>query len=194
MGGPVAAVAMAKLSAPPTSADNAFLGALLGPWAIPAILCLAVAAGGLFAELDSEREKPLEEDPNSLWQILLLTGRLYVFICGLVLLGAGVLPLLEGLLRSAPAGALFWGNAMASFLDGPTLASLELDPEMTSERVRYLLLGLLIADGALVAGNAANLVASHKLRIPSPEWARWGVAAAGLLMLACFISLVLNPA
>ena len=50
-------------------------------------------------------------------------------------------------------------------------------------------MGVLIAGGALVTGNAPNLVAAHKLKIGMKQWASLGTPIAALLMLFYFISL-----
>jgi len=102
IGGPVATIAIAKLSSPPYYADNWFLFHLLGGWIFPAVLTLGVLSGVLFAKLNPDRELPQVEDPYSLWKILLLAGRMYVFIAGLVLLGSGIVPLIDRTILDAP--------------------------------------------------------------------------------------------
>jgi len=45
-------------------------------------------------------------------------------------------------------------NSLSAFVDGATLASVEITPRMSANQLRYILMGILIAGGALVPGNA----------------------------------------
>lgn len=188
VGGPVAAVALGRLAEAPYPVGKDYLLHLLGPWILPAIASLAALAALLCARRDPAAESP-EEDPLSLWSILVLTGKLYVMVFALVLLGAGLVPLIDHFLLGAPVWALYWINLVSGVVDGPTLVSVELSPRMSQDQIRHLLLGVLISDGALIVGNAPNLVAAHKLKIPSRVWAREGVPVVLALMLFYFVSL-----
>lgn len=188
--GPVPAIVMAKLAGAPYAVGTSYLVLLIGPWILPPILSLAIVAGLLFAQPAPGQYRPPEEDPLSLWTILLLTGKMYVFIAGLVLLGGGLVPLIDRFLIGASPWLLYWINSVSAVIDGATLASVEISPLMTQAQIRYILIGLLIAGGALVTGNAPNLVAAHKLKIPHREWARVGLPIGALLMVFYFLSLV----
>lgn len=187
--GPVPAIAMAKLAEAPYPVGPGFLAELLAPWVIPAVLALAAVAGLLFAR-PSREEDSAPEDPLSLWSILLLTGRMYVFIAGLVLLGSGLVGLVDRHLLGLTPAALYWINSISAVIDGATLASLELSPRMSQDQLRYILVGLSIAGGALITGSAVNVVAAHKLGIPQREWARAGVPTAAVMMVFFFVSLL----
>lgn len=189
--GPVPAIAMAKLAFAAYPIDTFYLFNLIGPWAIPSILTMGIIAGLFFGKLQTGSVKPVEEDPLSLWTILILTLKMYVFIVGLVFLGAGLVPLIDTYLIGASPGVLYWVNAISAVIDGATLASVEISPRMSQAQIRYILVGLLIAGGALVTGNAPNLVAAHKLKISNREWAKAGLPIGGLMMLFYFFSLVL---
>ena len=186
--GPVPAIAMAKLAQAPYATGPYYLFNLLGPWVLPAILSMGVVAGWVFAKRASVPRRTAE-DPLTLWNMLVLTGRTYLFIAGLVLLGEGVLPLAERVVLGVPPPVLYWANSVSAAIDGATLASIEINPLMTQEQLRHVLMGILIARGGLVTGNATNLVAAHKLKIPSKEWAKLGTPIAAFLMLFYFISL-----
>ena len=188
--GPVPAIAMAKLAEAPYPVDTFYLMNLIGPWALPAMLSLGVVSGLLFAKPGKDRGKA-EEDPLTLWVILLLTAKMYVFIVGLVLLGGGLVPLIDRVLIGASPAVLYWINSISALIDGATLAAVEISPRMSQAQIRYILTGLLIAGGALVTGNASNLVAAHKLRITNREWAKVGLPVGGILMLFYFFSLVI---
>ena len=114
---------------------------------------------------------------------------MYVFIAGLILLGAGLMPAINQSIINMSAGTLYWVNIVSGLVDGATLASVELAPRMTQLQLRYVLLSLLIASGSLVPGNASNLVAAHKLKITYADWAKVGVPIGGLLMVCYYISM-----
>jgi predicted cation transporter len=190
--GPAAAITIAKLSEGPYAdlVGPTYLFALLGAWIVPAILTLGVVAGLFFAKPAREGSRTYTEDPLSLYSILVLTLRMYVFISGLVLLGAGLVPLIDRALLTAPPWALYWLNSVSAVVDNAALAAVEISPRMRQEQLRYLLMALLVVDGALITGNAPNLVVAHKLTISSKEWARIGVPVAAVLMAFYFLSLV----
>lgn len=189
--GPIPAIAMAKLAEAPYPVGTSYLFALLGAWVVPAILTVGAVAGAVFAKPDPEPEKrTFEEDPLTLWSMLVLAARMYVFIAGLVLLGAGLVPLIDNHLLGAPPSLLFWINSVSAVIDGATLAAVEISPSMSQNQLRYILMGVLISGGALVTGNAPNLVAAHKLKIPARAWAGIGLPTAGVLMFFYYLSLL----
>ncbi|MFH1725883.1 MAG: DUF1646 family protein [Elusimicrobiota bacterium] len=190
IGGPVPAVAMARLAEAPYETGAYYLMGLLGSWVVPAIVTLGVVAGILFGKPGADRDKPVPEDPLSLWNILMLTGRMYVFIAGLVLLGAGLVPLIDRFLLGMSPWVLYWMNTISAVIDGATLVSVEISPRMTQDQLRYILMGLLIAGGALIPGSAHNVVAAQKLKIGSRAWARVGLPTGAILMACYFLSLV----
>jgi len=189
IGGPASAIAMSKLAGGPYEVGPGYLLGLLGPWAVPAVLGLGAAAGLLSARPAPDRDAPLPEDPLSLWSILVMTGRLYVFTAGLVLLGAGLVPFIDSFLIAAPPGLLFWANSVSALVDNASLAAIEISPRMSQNQLRYILLSIAVVDGALVTANAPNLVAAHKLKIAARDWARAGLPAAAVLMVVYFLSL-----
>lgn len=186
--GPIPAIAMAKLSQASYAAGSLYLIELLGPWVLPAVLTMAILAGAVFAK-PADAPRPFSEDPLTLWNMLALTGRTYVFIAGLVLLGEGVLPLAEKAILGMAPPVLYWANSVSAAIDGATLASLEINPLMTQSQLRHVLMSVSLAGGALVTGSAINLVAAHKLKIPAKEWARLGAPIAAFMMLFYFVSL-----
>ncbi|HAH06275.1 MAG TPA: cation transporter [Elusimicrobia bacterium] len=192
--GPAAAIAAAKLAEGPYAelVGPSYLFTLLGPWLVPAILSLGLVAGLFFTKPAPEGSREFTDDPLSLYSILLLTLRMYVFVAGLVLLGAGLLPLIDRVLLTAPPWALYWLNSVSAVVDNAALAAVEITPRMRQEQLRYLLLALFLVDGALITGNAPNLVVAHKLNITSKEWARFGVPVGAVLMLFYFLSLVVH--
>jgi len=190
IGGPIPAIAMAKLAEAPYPTGGGYLFGLLGPWIVPAVITVAVVCGFFCAEPAADRDAPAAEDPLTLWSMLVLVGRLYVFIAGLVLLGAGLVPLIDPLLLGAHPWLLYWVNAASAVVDGATLAAVEISPRMSQDQLRCTLMGILIASGGLVTGNAPNLVAAHRLKVGTRDWAKIGLPAAAVLMFFYFLSLI----
>ncbi|MFA6030313.1 MAG: DUF1646 family protein [Elusimicrobiota bacterium] len=188
VGGPVAALVMARLADAPYPTGIFYLLELGGAWLLPALVACAALAG-LLARSASAPAAPPPEDPLDLWTILVLAGRTFVFVSGLVLLGAGLAPAADRLLIGLSAGVLYWFNALAAVVDAATLASLEVTPSLTQDQLRHIVVALALAGGALVPGNAPNLVVCRKLGIPSRRWARTGIPAALLLMSSYFLTL-----
>ena len=187
IGGAIPAITLAKLASASYQPGGLYLFELLGPWVVPALLSAGII-GGYFAK-PAEKERTHEEDPLTLWSMLVLAGRMYVFIAGLILLGNGVLPFVDRFILTTPAPILYWLNSISAAIDGATLVSIEINPQMSQNQLRHILMGVLIAGGALVTGNAPNLVAAHKLKIGMKEWALLGTPIAAFLMLFYFISL-----
>ncbi|MBI3298085.1 MAG: DUF1646 family protein [Elusimicrobia bacterium] len=188
LGGPASAVLIAKLSGAAYPVGRGFLLELVGPWAVPGLLALAAGAAVLCGEADPAA-KPVPDDPLSLWNLLVLTARLFVFTAGLVLLGAGLLPLIERLFLGLHPAALFWANAAAAVTENAALVTLEVSPSMGQDQLRHLFLGVLAAGSAVLTGDAQNLVAAHKLGISARAWAKVGLPAAAALMVFFFLSL-----
>ncbi|MEK7766729.1 MAG: DUF1646 family protein [bacterium] len=193
IGEPLATIAVAKLRGEPHHADFLFLARLLGVWIVPIVLGLAAWAAGM--RLESNRREPglKENRPESLRDVVLRAAKVYAFVVGLVLLGAGFAPLADRYLLHLPGPALYWINLISAALDNATLAAVEISPLMPLATIRLLLLGLLVSGGILIPGNIPNIICANKLSIRSREWAAFG-APLGLALMAglFFIHLVLG--
>lgn len=187
-GSPAAAVVLANLSnAPAANVTSWYLFDLVGPWVLAGALGLAAAAAA-FAGDGSDAEAP-SEDPLALWTILVLSGRLFASLAGLILLGAGVLPALEGMLRGFPPGGLYWLNAVSAVLDNAALAAVEFEPGMLQNQIRFAYCGILAADPFFVIAGAPNMIAADRLRITAGQWASVGIPVGTALYVSCFLSL-----
>lgn len=188
LGGPASAVLLGKLSAAPYPVTGPYLFSLVGAWLVPGILGLAAGAAVLCGRTDPAAA-PRPEDPFSLWTLLVLTGRLFVFTAGLVLLGDALTPLIERTFLGLHPAVLYWANGAAAVMDNAAVIAVQVTPAMSQDQLRYAFLGVLTSGGALLAGDPQNLVAAHKLDIPARLWAGVGVPASAALMLFCFLSL-----
>lgn len=184
-GGPLPAAALARLSEAPYEIGPLYLAGLLGPWAVSGLFALSAAAAAV-ARAGGE---PAAAPELSAWDAIAASGRLYVLLGGLILLGKGLAAALEASLLGAPPPLLYWAGAAAVWLDGPTLATLMIGPYLSQEQLRHALLGLAISGGALASGTPQNLVVARQLEIPGRAWALVGLPVALALTVFCALSL-----
>ena len=182
LGGPLAAIAVGRLRGEPYHADAFFLLRLLGPWVLGLTALLAVFALRWGWGVQAGEAHRAHVEPHA-WGALGLRGlRAYGFVLGLVLLGQGFQPLAERWLPALPGWALFWANSSSALLDNATLVAAELGPRVPPDRLRWLLLGLLLSGGMLIPGNIPNILCAAQRRIRPKEWARVGVPLGLALM------------
>lgn len=183
IGEPLATIATGKLRA-----DFWFLLRLLGPWIVPAIL--AVGVWGALQPLRYEGETLAGPTQLETYRgVIERTARVYIFVAGLTLLGAGFEPIVNRYIVPLDPRILYWVNTVSAVLDNATLAAAEVSPRMNTDQLRSVLIALLISGGALIPGNIPNIIAAGRLRIGSREWARTGVPLA-LVMLAVYYVLL----
>jgi predicted cation transporter len=101
--------------------------------------------------------------------------------------------LVEKYFMQVPAMGLYWVNMLSAVLDNATLAAAEVGPALSLMQVKATLMALLVSGGMLIPGNIPNIIAAHKLKIKSKEWARVGIPLGLLLMLFYFVWLFFIP-
>jgi predicted cation transporter len=116
--------------------------------------------------------------------------KVFGFVAALVLLGAGLQPLIKWFLIKVPALALYWINMISAVLDNATLTAIEINAQMVLPKIIAVVMGLLISGGMLIPGNIPNIVAAGRLKISMKEWSRLGVPI-GLVMLTVFFGILL---
>jgi len=166
VGEPLATIVTAKLGG-----DFWFLARLMGVWVVPGVVLAGLAAsltrphpGGAPLK-DAQRGRDLTT-------VFLRTGKVFLFVAALVLLGTGLSPLSEHYVPRLRASALFWCNTLSAILDNATLASAEVTPALSLRQLTGALLSLLVSGGLLIPGNIPNIIAASHLRIRSGEWAK----------------------
>ncbi|HRY28444.1 MAG TPA: DUF1646 family protein [Elusimicrobiota bacterium] len=189
VGEPLATIAVAKLQGEPFHAGFWFLLRELG-WCVLA----GVVALGLFSmTFHPGKETPkshLEQDaPESLRDVFVRAGKIYLFVMALVLLGAGFQPVIDAYVISLPSGLLYWINTVSAVLDNATLTAAEISPKMALPQIRAVLMGLLIAGGMLIPGNIPNIISASKLKIGSREWAVIGLPLGFSIMAIYYVVL-----
>jgi predicted cation transporter len=191
LGEPLSTIAVSKLAGEPYHADFFFLLGLLGRWVIPLVLGLGLLAMLLPHQHEGRGPGLAEDKLEQTRDILIRALKVYVFILGLVFLGAAFTPMVDKYLTRIPAAGLYWINLVSAVLDNATVTAAEISPRMPEQTLRAILLGLLIAGGMLIPGNIPNIICANKLAIKSSEWARVGVPLGLVLMVGVFIVLLL---
>lgn len=190
LGEPLSTIVTARLSGAPHQAGFFFLANLLGLWILPGILFLGLLAVRHGGSLQLEGANGLTQDePEGDWTVLNRALKVYVFVAALVLLGAGLSPLVERWLVNMPLDALFWANSVSAALDNATLAAAEISPRMGAPTIRAVLIALLVSGGMLIPGNIPNIISAGKLGIKSREWARAAVPLGLFLMFAYYLAI-----
>jgi predicted cation transporter len=187
LGEPLATIAISKLSGAPYHAGFGFLIDMVGADIIPGILALGLL-GVLFLQRRGTPSEGLECKlvRESLREVVIRAGKVYLFIMALVFLGEGFKPLILEYIIQIPSEGLFWVNIVSAILDKATLTAAEIGPQLSLIQIKSALLGLLISGGMLIPGNIPNIIAAGKMGITSKEWARYGVPLGFALMLIYF--------
>ncbi|MGG0644467.1 DUF1646 family protein [Sporosarcina gallistercoris] len=163
-----------------------YLFTLLGSDVVIAILLLGVIAGIVIPPPSINRRNGKNLEKESWSAIISRSGKVYIFVMALTLLGTGFEPLLHPVLDGKSPAFLYWANMISAVLDNATLASIELSSTMDEPTIRAILMGLLISGGMLIPGNIPNIIAAGKLSITSKEWARFGLPFGLFAMMIYF--------
>ncbi len=194
LGEPLSTIVVSKLAGAPYFADFGFLIRILGVYIVPTVFLLGVVGVFLYTRRHTD-DTVLEclVERESIREVVIRAGKVYLFIMALVFLGEGFKPLIVTYIVSIPPAGLYWINIVSAVLDNATLAAAEISPVLSEQQVTGALLGLLIAGGMLIPGNIPNIIAAGKLEITSKEWAKVGVPL-GILMLVVFFVIIFVPA
>ncbi len=164
-----------------------YIAGLVGPYILAGILAVSIVAACLKPRPGGHSLHDTQRHQTP-WDVLLRAVRVYAFIAALVLLGKGVSPLVDRFITHLAAPLLFWANSVSAILDNATLAAAEIGPALSGRQISGALLGLLISGGMLIPGNVPNIVAAHRLKIGSSEWARYAVPVGLVMMSLCFLA------
>ena len=194
LGEPLTTIVISKLSGAPYNAGFMFLFDKLAIYIIPAVVALGFVGVFLFNRShtgDTKLECIIERE--SIREIVIRAGKVYLFIMALIFLGEGFKPLILEYIINIPSAGLYWVNIVSAVLDNATLAAAEIGPALSLQQIVSALMGLLIAGGMLIPGNIPNIIAACKLEITSREWAAVGLPL-GLVLMAVFFVILFVPA
>lgn len=186
IGEPLSTIVVAKLKDAPYFADFFFLAKLLGPWVIPGLVLfgfLAMRLGKKPVTAPAKTAAPGETYKT----IFIRTGKVYLFVAGLVLLGEGLKPLAVRTIPHLSKYALYWLNTLSAVLDNATVASIAVTPELSRDVLLFLLVSLVCAGGLLIPGNIPNIICAAKLDIKTRDWAL-AAMPVGLALLAVYFA------
>jgi predicted cation transporter len=190
LGEPLTTIVVSKLAGAPYHAGFLFLFDRLAIYILPCVIALGFA--GVFLFRRSHTGDPALEcivERETLRDIVIRAGKVYLFIMALIFLGEGFKPLILEYVILIPSPGLFWVNIVSAVLDNATLAAAEISPALSLSQITSALMGLLIAGGMLIPGNIPNIIAACKLEITSREWAEVGIPLGLILMGAFFVIL-----
>ncbi|NMB78398.1 MAG: DUF1646 family protein [Methanomicrobiales archaeon] len=193
LGEPLTTIVVSKLSGAPYHAGFHFLFDNLAFYIIPAVIALGVI-GVLLFNRSQIGDKTLEciLERESVAEIVIRAGKVYLFIMALTFLGAGFKPIILEYVITIPPAGLYWVNIVSAVLDNATLAAAEISPALSIPQIVSALMGLLIAGGMLIPGNIPNIIAACKLQITSREWAEVGIPL-GLVLMGVFFVILFVP-
>jgi predicted cation transporter len=181
IGEPLSTVVTAQMGG-----DFFYLFRLLGFYVVPLILLLGAIAAFVYDWGVARQEPDLELEVSTSHDALIRAGKVYAFVCALLLLGAGLEPVASQFAEWLTAPLLFWVNGISAIVDNATLAAAEITTSLNANQVTAALLGLLISGGMLIPGNIPNIIAANHLRIRSREWAKVGTPLGLLIMTFTF--------
>jgi predicted cation transporter len=186
IGEPLATITTNKLNE-----SFSYLSQSIGLEVIIVVIAIGIVSYFVLKPTQSDRGLDGDNDAESYTEILIRSFKIYLFVMGLTLLGAGYEPLVNRYLLDLHPTILYWINMISAVLDNATLAAAEISPAMSYQTIEFLLLGLIISGGMLIPGNIPNIISANKLGITSKEWAKMGVPFGLIVMLLVFIYLLL---
>jgi predicted cation transporter len=208
LGEPMSTILIQRLSGPPYYAGFSWAISHFAVYVVPA--CFALGIFGAFgiggrgdrkivteiADREPAAATPAADEQavtgysETLRSVIMRAVKVFGFVAALVLLGAGLQPLIEWFLIKVPALALYWINMISAVLDNAALTAIEISAQMVLPKIIAVVMGLLIAGGMLIPGNIPNIVAAGRLKISMKEWARSGVPI-GIVILTVFFVILL---
>jgi len=212
IGEPLSTIAISKLQGDPYHAGFFFLWSILGWYILPGVLFLGILGilviegkgKNILRKITLPHPRLRKKNGNKpkkkgfkervgLKEVFHRTLKIYIFVIGLVLLGAGMEVLVNKYFMQVPAMGLYWVNMLSAVLDNATLAAAEVGPALSIQQIKCALMALLVSGGMLIPGNIPNIICAQKLKIKSTKWARVGVPLGLGLMLFYFIWLFFVP-
>jgi predicted cation transporter len=201
LGEPMSTILIQKLSGPPYYAGFSWAISHFAVYVIPACFVLGIfGACGIGRNQkivpETAADHPVTTERNvtgyseTLRSVIMRAVKVFGFVSALVLLGAGLQPLIEWFLIKVPALALYWINMISAVLDNATLTAIEINAQMALPKIIAVVVGLLVAGGMLIPGNIPNIVAAGRLKISMKEWAKLGVPIGMVILIVMFVILL----
>lgn len=145
------------------------------------------AAGADIANAMDGDDTEVNTDENSLKEVFIRAGKIFVFVIALEFLGSGFRPLIDTYVVSLNSKILYFINMLSAILDNATMAAAEISQSMSEFQIKSLLISLLVSGGMLIPGNIPNIISAGKLNIKSKEWAKYGLPLGLVLLTVNFL-------
>jgi predicted cation transporter len=189
VGEPLSTIVVSKLKAPPHNADFFYMFKEFAVWIIPGVFIVSIISA-IGASKQRSVELTLSEDASDTYKdYAVRAAKVYMFVAALVLLGAGINPLMSEFITKLKPEILYWINIISATLDNATLAASEIVPALSERQITFIIMGLLTSGIFLIPGNIPNIICASKLNIKSKEWAKYGIAYGTPVMIIYFIFL-----
>ncbi|MGB3943356.1 MAG: DUF1646 family protein [Methanothrix sp.] len=187
VGEPLSTIAVTKLQGEPYHAGFFFLFNILAIYVVPACVAMGLLGMVFTGKAAAIKEKAVAASQETLKDVFVRAGKVYLFVMALLLLGSGMKIIIDKYILTIPPEIIYWVNMISAVLDNATLTAAEVSPLMGMEQLQAVLMGLLISGGMLIPGNIPNIIAAQKLSITSTEWAKLGVPLGLVLMAIYFV-------
>jgi predicted cation transporter len=187
VGEPLSTIAVTKLQGEPYNAGFFFLFNILAIYVVPACVAMGILGMVFTGKAAAIKEKAVSASQETLKDVVVRAGKVYLFVMALLLLGSGMKIIIDKYILSIPPQIIYWVNMISAVLDNATLTAAEVSPLMGMEQLQAVLMGLLISGGMLIPGNIPNIIAAQKLSITSKEWAKLGIPLGLVLMAVYFV-------
>ena len=92
--------------------------------------------------------------------------KVYIFVFGLILLGAAFKPVVDRFISDVPFSVLYWINILSAVLDNATMAAAEIGPSMSLIQIKAAILAMIVSGGMMIPGNIPNIITAGKARHP----------------------------
>jgi predicted cation transporter len=194
LGEPLSTIVISKLSGPPYFAGFNFLINLLGIYIVPGVIAFGLANAFVQRKIVPLTDRlECEVFQETLRDVFIRAGKIFVFIMALIFLGEGFKPIILAYVIHIPSTALYWVNTVSAVLDNATLTAAIMSPALTEIQIKSSLMALVVSGGMLIPGNIPNIIAAGKLRITSKEWAALGIPI-GFVSLGIYFVFLFVPA
>ncbi|OGF44728.1 MAG: cation transporter [Candidatus Firestonebacteria bacterium RIFOXYD2_FULL_39_29] len=190
IGEPLSTIATAKLKGAPYFAGFWFLATHLWLYIISSLFIFGAIAAYFSGKHLSKGAGLKEKSKEHFKNIVMRTGKIYLFVMALIFLGTGFKPLIDNYIAAISPEILYWINIFSAVLDNATLTAAEIAPSMSLYQIKSALVALLISGGMLIPGNIPNIIAANKLGIKSKDWAKFGIPV-GLAVLGFYFIIIL---
>lgn len=163
---------------------------MLAPYVISGIVLLSVLGAFAVHNWRADKDKSIEQiapDKQTFKGVVMRTIKIFAFIVGLELLGAGFQPVIDQFVITMSNTALYFMNLLSAILDNATLAAAEISLKMSALQIQTILMSILISGGMLITGNIPNIITAGRLKIRSRDWAKIALPIGAVMFVIYFV-------